>query len=473
MAETATVTAIAGTATALAGAVCAFDPETLSDAVIGQAKLLVLDSLGCAIAAHGVETVEQVRRMAAALGGAPQATLIGGNSKSSVLNAILVNGAMVRVLDLNDYTIIEGKGGEPVMGGHPSDNIPVALAMGEWRASTGREVIAAVVLGYELFARLRDVTARRGAFDGASVSGIAVPAMVGYLMGLGPGPMAHAIALGAARCMVPPLMRRGQISSAKSLANALVAQSGAMAALLAAQGVTGPLQVLDHELGVRRMFMDDADLSILAAPFDGAHAILANHVKAYPCIATGQAAVAAALHLHDKVKGRMGSIARIDIIMADYPYVRGQQTDPGRSSPRSHAAADHCFPFTVAVAMTDGEMTPRQYENQRWLDPEICALMARTTMGNDAALNEKAPHAFPCRVEVTMEDGAHHAAEVPFPPGFSKGRLSRAEIIDKFEAFTAPMIGDARSEAIKALAFRLDELANVDELMGALSDGFA
>ncbi len=72
-----------------------------------------------------------------------------------------------------------------------------------------------------------------------------------------------------------------------------------------------------------------------------------------------------------------------------------------------------------------------------------------------------------------MEDGAHHAAEVPYPPGFSKGRLSRADVIDKFEAVTAPMIDDARLEAIKALALRLDELANVDELMGAMSETIA
>ncbi len=462
MAETTTVTA-------LAEAVAAFDPATLSDDVIRQTKLLVLDTLGCAIAAEGVDSVDHVRHVAQSLGGAPQATLIGCDAKSSVLNAILVNGAMVRVLDLNDYNIIEGKNGEPAMGGHPSDNIPVALAVGEMHGTTGREVIAAVVLAYEIFARAKDIITQRGQFDGSSVSGIAVPAMAGFLMGMGPGPLAHGIAFGAARCMAPPLMRRGQISSGKSLANALIAQSGVLSVLLAAQGATGPLEVLDHELGVRRMFVDDADLSILTKPFDGADAIMANHIKAYPCVATGQAAVAAALELHDKVKGNTGAIVGIDIIMADYAYVRGQQTDPGRSNPQSHAAADHCFPFTVAVAMTDGEMTPRQYENERWLDPEICKLMACTTMGNDQGLNEKAPYAFPCRVEVTMEDGAKHAAEVPYPPGYSKGRLSRGEVIDKFEAFTAPKIGDARRESIKALVLRLDELSNIDGLMGALS----
>ena len=142
------------TVTRLAQAVCAFDHETLAPEVIEQTKLLVLDTLGCAIAADGVDTVDEVRRSIRALGGEPQATLIAGGGKTSVLNAILVNGALVRVLDLNDYNIIKGKDGEPGMGGHPSDNIPVALAVGEWRRRSGSDVIGAVVLVYEIFSRL-------------------------------------------------------------------------------------------------------------------------------------------------------------------------------------------------------------------------------------------------------------------------------------------------------------------------------
>jgi 2-methylcitrate dehydratase len=465
MAETTTVTA-------LADAVAAFDPATLSDAVVEQAKLLTLDTLGCAIAADGVDMVEGVRGVARELGGTPQATLIGGG-QSSVLNAILVNGALVRVLDLNDYKIRLDENGVPAMGGHPSDNIPVALAAGEWQGRSGMDVIGAVVLSYEIISRMQQVLDRRGPIDGSSASGIAVPALVGHLMGLNAGTMAHAIAFGAARCMTPHLIRRGKVSSGKSLSNALIAQSGALSAMLAAGGATGPLAVLDHELGIRHMFTDDADLSILTAPFDGAEAILANHIKAYPCASTSQAAVAAALEVHDKIKGCSGEIAKIDIIMADSAYVRHQQTDPGRNNPQSQAAADHCFAFAVAVALTDGEMTPRQYENQRWFDPKICALLERTSMGNDAALNEKAPNSFPCRLKVTLEDGTSHAAEVLFPPGFSKGMLSRGDVIDKFESFTAPMIGTARLESIKALALRLDALANVDELMRALSKPIA
>lgn len=458
------------TVTALAGSVANFEPSSLSSDVIEQTKLLVLDTLGCAIAAEGVTLVGQMRHVAVALGGAPQATLIGGGEKSSVLNAVLVNGTMVRVLDLNDYSVKEGKPGRLATGGHPSDNIPVALTVGEWQDRSGLEVIGAVALVYEIYARLVELSAARSPFDGTSLSGIAVAAMAGQLMGLGAGRLGHAIAYGAARCMAPPLMRRGQISSGKSLSNSLVAQSGVLGAMIAAERVSGPVEVLDHEFGIRSMFAEEADFSTLAQPFDRVDSILGNHIKAFPCVATGQAAVAAALDLHQWVKGSTDKIAKIGIIMADDPYVRGQQGDPQRADPQSHAAADHSFAFIVAAALVDGEMTPRQYENERWFDPAIRALMGKTEMGNDPALNAKAPLAFPARVEVTMEDGTTHASEVPFAPGYSKGRLNRAEVIQKFETFTAPKIDEARMESLKALALRLEELESLDELMATLSE---
>lgn len=458
------------TVTGLARAVAEFDSASLRPEVIEQTKLLVLDTLGCAIAAEGNELVDQMRRVAQALGGAPQATLFGGEEKSTVLNAILVNGTLVRVLDLNDYSVKQGRRGQLATGGHPSDNIPAALAVGEWQQKSGREVLGGIALVYEICARLNTLSISGGTIDNTSLSGIAVAAMAGQLMGMGAGRIGHGIAYGAARCMAPQLMRRGQISAGKSLSNSLVAQSGVLGAMIAAERVSGPIEVLDHPLGIRGMFSEDADFSTLVAPFDAVESILGNHIKAYPCVATGQAAVAAALDLHDTVKDKTGEIAKIRIVMADDEYVRGQQGDAARADPQSHAAADHSFAFIVAAALTDGVMTPHQYDNERWFDPEIRALMDKTEMGNDAALNQKGPSAFPARVEVTMADGITHSAEVPYPPGFSKGHLNRAEVIQKFETFTAEKIDEARMESIKALALRLDELESVDELMASLAE---
>lgn len=457
-------------ATALGRAVAEFDPANLSPDVIEQTKLLVLDTLGCAIASEGVDLVDQVRRVTGAVGGHPQSTLIGGEEKSSVLNAVLVNGTMARVLDLNDYSVKVNERGLLSTGGHPSDNIPAVLAVGEWQEASGRDVIGAIALTYEIFGRLNDLSDSKSTFDSTSQSGIAVAAMAGQLMGLGGGRLAHAIAYGAARCTAPPLMRRGEISAGKSLSNSLVAQTGVLGAMLAAERISGPVEVLDHELGIRHMFTTDADLSSLTRPLNKVDAILANHIKAFPCVATGQAAVAAALDLHESVKDRTDKIAKIRIVMADDDYVRGQQNDRDRADPKSHAAADHSFAFIVSVALVDGEMTPRQYDNERWFDPPIRALMDRVEMGNDHALNEKAPRSFPARVEITLEDGSTHATEVPFPPGYSQGHLARADVIQKFEACTAGKIDEARIEAIKALALRLDELENLDELMATLSE---
>ena len=77
--------------------------------------------------------------------------MIGSTAKTSAPNAILVNGALIRILDLNDY-VTNAKG---EIGGHPSDNIPVALAAGEMCGSSGQDVIAAIVLGYEIFGRAK------------------------------------------------------------------------------------------------------------------------------------------------------------------------------------------------------------------------------------------------------------------------------------------------------------------------------
>src|SRR6202000_1697648 len=133
----------------------------------------------------------------------------------------------------------------PESGGHPSDNVPVALAVGEWKKSSGAEILASIVLGYEIFGRLKTLMDPVGTWDEVTISGLVAPAMAARLMRLDETQFAHALALGAARAATPAIVRGGHISAAKSIANALVAQSGVQGVLLAAHGATGPLAVLD------------------------------------------------------------------------------------------------------------------------------------------------------------------------------------------------------------------------------------
>src|SRR5882724_10945337 len=178
----------------LAQWVLAVRADDLSEAMITQAKLLLLDTIGCGFAALDEESARALLAVVETSGGAPQCTVIGRSELTSAANATLANGALVRILDFNDY--VNAKSGD--LGGHPSDNIPVALAAGELCAATGIEIIAAIVLGYEIFGRCKDLMERDSAWDGVTVSGLVAPAMAGRLMRLSAQQLAHAIALSGA-----------------------------------------------------------------------------------------------------------------------------------------------------------------------------------------------------------------------------------------------------------------------------------
>src|SRR5207237_3428727 len=115
-------------------------------------------------------------------------------------------------------------------GRDPSVRSPVALAVGAVRQRSGADILTSVIIGYELYARLQRLMDRNGEWDGVTISGLVAPAIAGWLMGLDEARLAHALALGAARSATPAIVRRGDISATKSIANALVAQAGVQAA---------------------------------------------------------------------------------------------------------------------------------------------------------------------------------------------------------------------------------------------------
>jgi 2-methylcitrate dehydratase len=455
----------ADTVDKLARVVCAAQITDIPAAAIHQAQLLLLDTIGCAIAGSREVSARAVADVALQDGGGDCA-LIGRAQRASLLNAVLANGVAMRVLDLNDYLIGESHGA-PETAGHPSDNIPVALGVGAARQRTGSEILGVIAIGYELYARLQAAMNRDGAWDSVTVSGIVAPAMAGLLMDLDEGRLAHAIALGAARAATPAIVRTGHISSAKTIANALLAQAGVQAALLAEAGLTGPLPILDEARGLRDL-LPNAQPSLLTAPITYG-AIALAHVKAYPCVNTGQTAVAAALKLHAMLEGGAQSLNRIEIVMADYPSVKRHQEDPARLRPQSREAADHSFPFLVAVTLQDGAFGLAQFESARWRDPKIVALMEKITMRRDSAWNARAPGGFPCSLLARDSRGHEFIAEAPTPPGFSKNGLDQTAVIQKFHAVTAPHLDEHARASIVDAVMELNDSRSTATLDNAIA----
>ena len=450
---------------AIAQAIRSFDPSSVSPAAIQQAKLLLLDTLGCGFAGRHEPVAQAVLQAVPSTGG--PCAVIGQSAKANPSEAVFLNGALIRVLDLNDYIIGEAHG-EPETGGHPSDNIPVALAVGAAMPRSGREILAAIVLGYELHVRLHQAMDRSSPWDGVSVSGLVAPAIAAFLMGLPEEKLAHALALGAARAATPSIVRSGDISATKSLANALVAQAGTQAAMLAAQGVTGPLAILDDRRGLRDLFAH-TDPVTLAAPFPPDGAIMRAHVKAYPCINTGQSAVAAALDLHARLNGDTSSLSRIEVTMADYRVTKRHQDDPERVHPNSREAADHSFTFIVAVTLIDGCFGPEQFERERWRDPAVTSLMSKIVLSRDAAWNTRASGSYPCSIRALSADGTQLSVEVPYPPGYSRGGLDTKIVLDKFRAVTDSILSRADSARIEDAVMTLDSSQSAEMLNNAIA----
>jgi 2-methylcitrate dehydratase len=430
-----------------------------------QAKLLLLDTIGCGFAGRAEPAAQACLRTMSA--GSGPCAVIGQPARTDVLNAVLVNGALVRVLDLNDYFIGENNG-EPETGGHPSDNIPVALAVGSAAKRSGKDILGAIVIGYELYARVQQALDRASGWDGVTASGLVAPAMAGRLLNLSRVQLAHALALGGARAPTPSIVRGGDMSAAKSLANALVAQSSVQAAMLAQHGATGPLAILDDPRGLQSIF-PRANASLLGVPFPEDGAIMRAHIKAYPCINTGQSAVAAALKLRAMLDRRATILSRIEVIMADYKVVRRHQNDPERNEPTSREAADHSFPFIVAVGLLDGRLGPEQFARERWRDPEIKTLMSKIVMGRDSAWNARAPGGYPCSIRAVDDQGRELRVEVDYPPGYSRSGLDPATVVDKFHAVTEYVLGAKQRSRIVDTVMTFDHCLSAEPVDDAIA----
>jgi 2-methylcitrate dehydratase len=452
-----------GTVEKLADWALAIRTDDIPDATLQQAKLLLLDTIGCGYAALDEDASRAVIATMAETGGAPQCTVIGSPSKTSAPAAVLLNGALVRILDLNDY--VNTKSGQ--IGGHPSDNTPVALAAAELSGASGRDMLAAIVVGYEIYGRLKEAIQDSAEWDGIMVSGFVAPAMAARLMGLDRLTLANALALSGARSPTPLVVRHGAISAAKSVANALIAQNAMQATILAKHGMTGPLDLFENPHGVGALFpgLDGS----LTAPLAADGYLMGCHVKAYPCLATGQSIVHAGLDIHRQIGANVESLRHITVAIADTPSLRRQKDDPGRIDPTSREAADHSFNFLAAAAMVDGAFGLAQFDNERWNDATVRSVMARLEIVCDPALNARSPGGFPCAIRATGADGKDYAAEVLDPPGFSRHGLDAAAVTDKFHAITAARLPQAARERIVESVMALDRGPTVADVIAALT----
>ena len=438
-------------------------PTTIPPDVVEHTKALILDSIGCALAAWEEPAFARAARVFARLGGNPDCTVIGSSQRVNLPQAVLLNGILIRALDLNDAYIGPGQMG------HPSDNIAVALSVGEKFRASGVKVIASIALGYEIYCRIQDIIPVRGTWDHTTASALGAPLIAGRLMGLNAEQLAHAAALSGTHGNTLAVVRTGQLANSKASANAVVASQAVLCSLFAAEGMTGPLGVIEHARGLSTAMLAGAKLDLLAEPIGERYRIRNSAIKAYPCIGTAQTLVAGVLQARAGIADPAREVDRVDVAMADIPIVSAQVADEQRRYPASRESADHSFYYLAAAALSDGEISEAQFAPGRWLQPEMREAMARVSVRTDASLNKYTPGSYPAVVKLTLHSGESREVEVIFPKGHPNNRMSSAEVEAKFRACARATLPSARQEKVIEKARELERLASVVELMSDLA----
>lgn len=424
----------------LADWIVAFDAANIPPDVAVQAKQLLLDAIGCALAAHGEEAFESALAAVQEIGGAPHCSVIGRAERTSLPNAVFLNGTLIRSLDANDIYI------GPRLPGHPSDNIAVALSVAEREQRSGEELLAAIVLGYEIYGRLADLGDPASPWDNVSLSGFVAPAIAGRLMKLSGSQLTHALAVGAANNYTLSAVRSGQLSGAKNLADAMVGGHAVFATLLAKHGLTGPAEIIESPRGVAKAIFAGADLTPLVRPVAAPYRIMDVAIKAYPCVGTAQAIVAAAVRARELVQNP-ASIAAITLRLADTAFIKRHMEDQERRYPRTRETADHSFYYLAAAGLLDGEVSVEAFKRQRWLDADMKALMERITMIPDARLNVYSG-TFPCVLEFTTNSGARQTVEMIYAPGSLKNRMTQLQVESKFRQNAAARLSAVKQDEV-------------------------
>lgn len=441
------------TTRALAAMVSGVRLDRLPASAAHEARRRLLDSIACAAGAYDEPFCATIRQVAGRSTSHPAARIWGAGAVATPEMAGFANGTMVRYLDLSDTFL--GR-----TAGHPSDMIPALVALAEVEDCPGARLLEAIVAAYELYCGLCDAAAiqQRG-LDQSTAAALGAAGGAAILLGLPEDRTGQALALALSSNLNLYNVRTGTLSDWKACAGPNAARNGIFAATLAREGITGPSAVFEGRAGLTDVVGPlDWRLETATAP-----RIRDTHLKAHPVCYHGQSAVDAASGLSNRIAA--GQIESITISVYD-AAVRAMGGDPSRWKPTTRETADHSLPYTVAVTLLRGCLTPADYEAARLDDAEVAALMARTRVEVRDDYTAAYPAQASARVTILTRDGQQHTVEQLQPKGHAQNPMSDEELTAKLHAFWPKRWGSA--DGVVAEVERLEDAANVMPLIAAL-----
>lgn len=430
--------------------------EDLPANAVSAGKERMLDALGCALGAFDCETAAIGRALA---GSAARADLggriIGEHTVAAADAAAFVNACMIRDLDFNDT----------YPGGHPSDALGALFAAAPLRGVSGKRLITAAVIAYEIFIRIqmKGQLREKGWDQGFGIS-VGAAAGLCNLLGLDRAQTQHAIAITAVGNVPMRATRAGQLSMWKGAATAYSVRSAVFGVQLAAAGMTGP----EAPFSGRHGFTDLISGPIELPPFGRTpeHFFIQRaKIKYWPVVYNMQALVWCGIELRKRVA--VDDIESIDV-QTYWSAWHESGSEPAKWDPQTRETADHSLPYILAWVLRHGMIDHHAFVDAAYRDATIRPLMNRVTVRVVDEFERDFPRVVGMRMVATDKAGRPHQVQIVNPLGHEDNPVSAKDLAEKFTRLVEPRLGAARTAAALSLWQNIDGAANVTPAFDAL-----
>lgn len=429
-----------------------------------HAKLHILDTLGCGLAAHATGVAAEGRATMEELGGEPQSTVIGVTGRMPAANAAFANAMLCHGLDFDDTH------SESVS--HVSTVVtPAALAAGELYGASGRDVLAAIVAGNEVVCRIG--MAASGQFHARGFHPTAIcgvfggVAAVGRLAGL--DEEAATRALGIAGSMASGVFAYlADGTPTKPIHPAWAAHGAHIASRLSHHGASGPQSIFEGKFGLYHAYLGaelgSVDIAGQLADLGSRWETPRIAYKPYPVCHFMHGSLGATA---DAVGGRTFGPEEIQDVVVTVPAAGVSLVlEPAgqKVAPRSEYEGKFSLQYSVASMLVRGHVAVSDFTDEAIADPAVLAVAAKVRY--ETPEYPTYPQAFPGGVRVTLADGTLVEGDFPYQKGGPENPLSAGEVSEKFRGNAGLVLGSGALDALEEAILTLEDQV---DLTGALA----
>ena len=428
--------------------------EDIPEAVRRHARLVLLDTLGVILAGSQRPEVAALRERLGQTAGAGATVYAPGWPTADPRIAALLNGIAGRAIELCEgLRLASGQAAMQVL--------PGVLAVGEQAQSPGRELLAALVLGYDVAARLSaPFTPRPLAHQNGQASLLAAAAAGARLRRLDAAATSRAMRIAATLMLTPSYTNAVAGATTLNVAGGMSGFAAALAPELALAGFEAQDDAIEEALGnlVGSAFRPDGVAGELGERWE----ITRNYFRLYACCNPIHPALDALQAVLAALRPRPDEIARIDV--ATYRFASVMRNP----DPSNYFASKYSLPHAAAAMVVRGDAGYAALDDTALSDPVIAALRHRVHVTEDPAMNAGLPRLRPARVTVTLADGRQGTHACDSHRGDFQQPFAEAEIRGKFHELAGIVLTPEGVTSVERAVDRCEHWNSVAELTGLL-----